>query len=618
MSPDANPVVPETLLAHTGWMRRLARTLVRDDSQADDVVQDAVVAAMRSPPRDAVALPAWLASTVKNGARQLWRGESRRTARESAAARPEAAPGAAEVVARAEEHGIVVQAVLALEEPYRSALLLRFYDDLPPRDVAARLGVPLETARARIRRGVEKLRERLDQRHGGDGNAWRLALMPLVLHKTAAAAAAGTATGAAAGHQLTTGAMIMAGTGTVATVGGLALVVGIASGWWFGATTSDAVAAKHLQTIDETKKELQAATQHASGADENLKRQTAKLSELDSTYRAAAKESDELKGLLKTAQGEIADLKSEIAALKAGPAPAPNGPRFPFSQFGKLNDVDWKGVGEHLSAISPICAEISAAIAKGEDYTALQGKAAQHNGYLINAAVKILGQVPGTGVNGSFTHPAFQANAIAAALDAAGKPLTPEQATAFEKLARESSDEDARRLQGYTDATYALQKVLDEADLRGRFFTAAFAVLTEDQRNTLTPPGTKGRIGLDLYSEGLLWATVIRPISFKEKDADALTSDVLNALNSRLKLPTDQQDAARGVVGTWAHDLPASLVTAARDGEDGMTVTTVRLAATQTLAILQGLVADLKLDGKPADAARKWPAVLLPSPQKND
>src|SRR5262245_52198262 len=110
---------PEALLAHTGWMRRLARSLVRDDAQADDVVQDAMTAALRSPPRDAVALPAWLAATVRNAARQVWRGESRRAARETAGARPEAVPATAEVVSRAEEHGLVVQAVLALEEPYR-------------------------------------------------------------------------------------------------------------------------------------------------------------------------------------------------------------------------------------------------------------------------------------------------------------------------------------------------------------------------------------------------------------------------------------------------------------------------------------------------------------------
>src|SRR5262249_40197952 len=76
-----------------------------------------------------------------------------------------------------------------LDEPYRTALLLRFFDDLPPREVARRTGVPVETARARIRRGIEQLRGRLDAAHGGDGRAWKLALVPLIAPEAAAAAA---------------------------------------------------------------------------------------------------------------------------------------------------------------------------------------------------------------------------------------------------------------------------------------------------------------------------------------------------------------------------------------------------------------------------------------------
>jgi DNA-directed RNA polymerase specialized sigma24 family protein len=68
-------------------MRSLARSLVRDDAQADDLVQDAMVLALSSPPRDRQALPVWLATVVRNGARQLWRGESRRFVREEASSR---------------------------------------------------------------------------------------------------------------------------------------------------------------------------------------------------------------------------------------------------------------------------------------------------------------------------------------------------------------------------------------------------------------------------------------------------------------------------------------------------------------------------------------------------
>jgi len=618
MTTSDPPAGPESVLAHAAWMRRLARSLVRDDADADDVAQDALVASMRSRPRDAKALPAWLATTVKNGARQLWRTESRRAARETAGARSEAQPSAAEVVARAEEHGLVVGAVLALDEPYRTTLLLRFFDDLPPRDVASRTGVPVETARARIRRGLDQLRGRLDRAHGGDGRTWRLALAPLAFHK--AAATAGATSGAAAGHQLTTGATIMAGTGATAAVGGLALAIGIASGWWFGATKSDSVAAGLKTSLDDRGREVAALKSDFASRDESAKRQTV---ELESKIRAAQRESSELRKQLdeKTAELDAAKAASAKTARPSVPAPAaPKGPRFAFDQYAKLGEVDWKSVGENLHAMTPIVSELFQKLKEGGDLPGEEyGKLQQHNGPLVAAAVKVMKDLPGTGANGSFTHPAFQVNAIAAQLDAAGLPLTDAEATALEKIGREFSDEDARRLQGYDASAYALQETIDEADLRRRFFDAAFAVLAQEQRDVLTPPPLKGLVGFDLYSDGLIWMTVMKPLPFKERDADALVTGASGALNAALKIPHEQQDAARAVIAKWARDLPAALVAAPADGvfDQERPVQPVRDAAKQTVVLLQRLVADLKLEGDQADAARKWRLVLFPAASKS-
>ncbi len=92
MSDFLHSIEPDTLLAHHEWMRRLARRLVLDDAEADDVVQEAWLRATERPPREAGALRAWLATVVRNAARQLARGESRRGRREFAAARSEALP----------------------------------------------------------------------------------------------------------------------------------------------------------------------------------------------------------------------------------------------------------------------------------------------------------------------------------------------------------------------------------------------------------------------------------------------------------------------------------------------------------------------------------------------
>ncbi len=168
----------EALLAEREWVTRLARHLVSDRADADDLVQQTWLRSLRHPPRTGGSLRGWLRTVLRNEARQARRSATRRDARE-AAWRPRDVPGPDEVVARAEEQRRVAQAVLDLDEPYRSTLLLRFYDELTPQEIAARTTTPIETVRTRTRRGLARLRSRLDASHGGGGSAWGLALLPL-------------------------------------------------------------------------------------------------------------------------------------------------------------------------------------------------------------------------------------------------------------------------------------------------------------------------------------------------------------------------------------------------------------------------------------------------------
>src|SRR5438067_11216143 len=92
----------EALLAHADWVRALARRLVADPARADDIAQEAWVAAIESPPRDARNVKGWLASIVRDTAREIGRSERRRTAREHHASKPEASvPSSSELVQRA-------------------------------------------------------------------------------------------------------------------------------------------------------------------------------------------------------------------------------------------------------------------------------------------------------------------------------------------------------------------------------------------------------------------------------------------------------------------------------------------------------------------------------------
>jgi hypothetical protein len=83
------------------------------------------------------------------------------------------------VAARIELQQLLVSELGRLEEPYRTALVQRFFDGRSAASIAREAGVPAATVRWRIQRGLAELRARLDRRSGGDGTTWRLALLPL-------------------------------------------------------------------------------------------------------------------------------------------------------------------------------------------------------------------------------------------------------------------------------------------------------------------------------------------------------------------------------------------------------------------------------------------------------
>ena len=179
------------LLEHVGWIRALALQLVRDAASADDLVQETLLAALRRPPSSGAALRPWLASVTRNQAALRTRGERRRETRELDAARDEALPSAIELAGRAEQHKQLVEAVLYLREPYRTVVLLRYYDGRTPEAIAAKQGVPSSTVRNQLARALAHLRERLDAQHGGDRRTWALALVPLAAESQSSASSAG-------------------------------------------------------------------------------------------------------------------------------------------------------------------------------------------------------------------------------------------------------------------------------------------------------------------------------------------------------------------------------------------------------------------------------------------
>ncbi|MEZ6010015.1 MAG: sigma-70 family RNA polymerase sigma factor [Planctomycetota bacterium] len=174
------PDAPDGLLEHTAFVRSVARAALRGDDLVDDVVQDTMVTALEESHRRRGPLRPWLGGVARNKARNLARRRAARRRWELGASRPEGVEAVDELVARAEEGRRLVAAVLGLEELYREPILLRYYEGLPPREIARRLDVPVETARTRLKRGIAKLRVELARSYGEEPGGWRAALLPLL------------------------------------------------------------------------------------------------------------------------------------------------------------------------------------------------------------------------------------------------------------------------------------------------------------------------------------------------------------------------------------------------------------------------------------------------------
>jgi len=179
MTADRIPPTADALLAQTDWIRALAQRLIVDPGTADDVAQDAALVALTKSPRDSGALHGWLRRVVRNLALNVRRSETRRDAREAEVAAQEGVEASDEVVARWEIRRRVVAEVLALDEPYRAAILLRFFEGLSVGETAARLDAPEETIRTRTRRGLDLLRGRLASLDDGRGRRGFAALVLL-------------------------------------------------------------------------------------------------------------------------------------------------------------------------------------------------------------------------------------------------------------------------------------------------------------------------------------------------------------------------------------------------------------------------------------------------------
>jgi RNA polymerase sigma-70 factor, ECF subfamily len=156
---------------HAGMLLGLAMRIVRDRSEAEDVIHDAFVtvgerAGQYIPERGAVG--AWLVTLVRNLSIDRTRRRDRRTAiaRDVIAHDPEAKalaapPDPETMLVGAVERDRVRKALAQLPDVQRATLEIAFYEGLTYAEIADREGVPLGTIKSRAARALAALREAL-------------------------------------------------------------------------------------------------------------------------------------------------------------------------------------------------------------------------------------------------------------------------------------------------------------------------------------------------------------------------------------------------------------------------------------------------------------------------
>jgi RNA polymerase sigma-70 factor (ECF subfamily) len=164
----------QVVMPHLDAAYNLARWLVGNQHDAEDVVQEAYLRAFKffSGYRGGNAR-AWLLAIVRNTTYSFLEknrpNENIEEFNEELHSADLSAPQAEMALLQAADSHALRDALEGLPVNFREIIVLRELEDMPYKQIAEVMGIPIGTVMSGLARGREKLRERLLSQRGGEG-----------------------------------------------------------------------------------------------------------------------------------------------------------------------------------------------------------------------------------------------------------------------------------------------------------------------------------------------------------------------------------------------------------------------------------------------------------------
>jgi RNA polymerase sigma-70 factor (ECF subfamily) len=169
-SDNRPPAMRDELLRHLDAAYNLARWLSRNEHDAQDIVQESFLRAVRFGDQcRAGNARSWLLQIVRNTC-HTWLGRNRANvapleALDEAVASDSTSPDL--TLQRRQDVGAVRRAIALLPEEFREVVVLREIEGLAYKEIAAVIEVPVGTVMSRLSRARERLKGLLADLHAG-------------------------------------------------------------------------------------------------------------------------------------------------------------------------------------------------------------------------------------------------------------------------------------------------------------------------------------------------------------------------------------------------------------------------------------------------------------------